>query len=128
MTQAQVAEQLQVTERSFSRWETGIAAPGLERALELADVLETTVEELWRRVDEPTPRPIHSNDQAVELGDEKYVKPAGLAAVFGWRENITPSEARRRLRRMKIPFVHMQRMVLVSERDLLDYLEKKTKC
>lgn len=46
MTQAQLAEQLGITDRAVSKWETGKCMPDASIMLELCEILEITVNEL----------------------------------------------------------------------------------
>ena len=46
LTQAQLAEQFGVSDRSVSRWETGVTLPDLSVLVELADFYEIDIREL----------------------------------------------------------------------------------
>ena len=48
MTQQQLAEQLHITNKAISRWETGNAYPDISLLDDLAAVLSVSVEELCR--------------------------------------------------------------------------------
>ena len=46
LTQAQLAEKLNITDRAISKWETGNAMPDSNIMLDLCDILGITVNEL----------------------------------------------------------------------------------
>lgn len=46
MTQAQLAEKLNITDRAVSKWETGKSMPDASVMLELCGILDITVNEL----------------------------------------------------------------------------------
>ena len=46
LTQIQLAEKLNITDRAVSKWETGRAMPDSSIMLELCDVLQITVNDL----------------------------------------------------------------------------------
>lgn len=48
LTQVQLAEKLNITNRAVSKWETGKAMPDASIMLELCDILDITVTELLR--------------------------------------------------------------------------------
>lgn len=48
LTQQQLAELIRVQQRVISRWETGVAAPRLNHCVQLADVLEVSLDQLIR--------------------------------------------------------------------------------
>ena len=48
LTQAQLAEQLHVTDKAVSRWERGVGFPDIQTLEPLADALEVRVDELIR--------------------------------------------------------------------------------
>ena len=62
MTQQQLAEQLHITNKAISRWETGNAYPDISLLDDLAAALSVSVEELCRgeRIACPLLTPIHS--------------------------------------------------------------------
>lgn len=62
MTQQQLAEQLHITNKAISRWETGNAYPDIALLDDLAAALSVSVEELCRgeRIALPLLTPIHS--------------------------------------------------------------------
>ena len=48
-SQADISKELKVTQNAISQWETGVRNPSLNNALKLAEILETTVEELYKK-------------------------------------------------------------------------------
>ena len=48
LTQAQLAEELNITDRAISKWETGKSLPDSSIMLELCDILGITVNELLK--------------------------------------------------------------------------------
>lgn len=46
LTQAQLAEKMNITDRAISKWETGRALPDSSIMLELCDILKITVNDL----------------------------------------------------------------------------------
>ena len=48
MTQAELAQQLHVTDKAVSRWERGIGLPDINTLEPLADVLGLTLPFLWK--------------------------------------------------------------------------------
>ena len=48
LTQQQLAELIHVQQRVISRWETGVAAPHLNHCVQLAEVLEVSLDRLIR--------------------------------------------------------------------------------
>lgn len=51
ITQSELAEKLNVTQSVISEWESGKYMPNTKRALELAEILDCTVEELFEKTD-----------------------------------------------------------------------------
>lgn len=48
MSQSDIAKIMKVKQNTVSQWETGERMPGVVQALRLADILETTVESLYK--------------------------------------------------------------------------------
>ena len=48
-SQADISKELKVTQNAISQWETGVRNPSLNNVLKLAEILETTVEELYKK-------------------------------------------------------------------------------
>ena len=77
LTQAQLAEKLNITDKAISKWETGKAMPDSEIMLELCEILEINVNELFcgEEIDIE-----HKNEQLNELifkmakNEERYHK------------------------------------------------------
>ncbi len=48
MSQNYISNILGVKQNTFSQWETGIRTPNVIQAIELANILDTTVEKLYK--------------------------------------------------------------------------------
>ena len=55
MSQGDVAEKLEVSRQSVSKWETGQSVPDLDKIIKLADLFGVTVDELVREGERPQP-------------------------------------------------------------------------
>ena len=51
LTQARLAELLEVSPRGYNRWETGAAAPRLDTLVKIAEILNVTLDELVGRTE-----------------------------------------------------------------------------
>lgn len=49
LSQSDIAKIMEVKQNTFSQWESGERTPNLMKAIRLAEVLETTVEELYKK-------------------------------------------------------------------------------
>lgn len=64
LTQAELAERIEVTDKAVSKWENGQAFPRMETLEKLADVLATTVEDIYSASKDGIKRVCISNDFA----------------------------------------------------------------
>ena len=48
MSQEQVANEMKLNQHTISQWETEERIPSVKKALKLAEILETTVESLYK--------------------------------------------------------------------------------
>ena len=48
LSQSRLAELMNVSQNTISQWEIGIRSPSIKSAIKLAEILETTVEELYK--------------------------------------------------------------------------------
>lgn len=64
LTQAELAERIEVTDKAVSKWENGQAFPRIETLERLADVLATTVEDIYSASKDGVKRVCVSNDFA----------------------------------------------------------------
>lgn len=48
MSQAEVAERMKLNQHTISQWETEERIPNVKKALKLAEILETKVEDLYK--------------------------------------------------------------------------------
>ena len=58
LSQGDLAEKLDVSRQSVSKWETGQAVPELDKIIKLADVFGVSVDELVREEAVPRPEPL----------------------------------------------------------------------
>ena len=86
MTQAQLAEKLNITDRAVSKWETGKSMPDSSVMLELCEILGITVNELLsgERIDmESYEKKADENLIALKRKDENHMaKNVVIAALF----------------------------------------------
>jgi len=72
LSQEDLAERLEVSRQSVSKWETGQSVPDLDKIIRLADLFGVTVDELVREGERPRPpEPSQSQVVYVERGREK---------------------------------------------------------
>lgn len=57
LTQEDLAQRLEVSRQSVSKWETGQSVPDLEKIIRLADLFGVSVDELVREGERPQPEP-----------------------------------------------------------------------
>ena len=50
MTQSELAEKMNVTDKAVSKWERDLSCPDINTISKLADVLDVSVEELLKRI------------------------------------------------------------------------------
>lgn len=48
LSQSELAELMNASQNTISQWEIGIRSPSIKSAIKLAEILETTVEELYK--------------------------------------------------------------------------------
>ena len=48
MSQTEIAKKMNLNQHTISQWETGERIPNVMKALKLAEILETTVESLYK--------------------------------------------------------------------------------
>lgn len=48
LSQTDIAQLMNIKQNTFSQWETGRSKPGVIQALKLAEILDTTVENLYK--------------------------------------------------------------------------------
>ena len=70
MSQDSLAEKLEVSRQSVSKWETGQSTPDLDKIIKLADLFGVSVDELVREGERPQP-PEPSQPQVVYVEREK---------------------------------------------------------
>jgi transcriptional regulator with XRE-family HTH domain len=62
ITQARLAELLEINPRVYNRWERGLATPQLETVVRIADILQVTLDELAGRTPAPAEPRIHNHE------------------------------------------------------------------
>lgn len=70
MSQGDVADALEVSRQSVSKWETGQSVPDLDKIIRLADLFGVTVDELVREGERPAP-PEPPEPRVVYIKEEK---------------------------------------------------------
>lgn len=48
LSQSDISKILEIKQNTFSQWENDIRTPNVKQAIKLADILETTVESLYK--------------------------------------------------------------------------------
>lgn len=71
LSQGDLAERLEVSRQSVSKWETGQSVPDLDKIIKLADLFGVTVDELVRG--EPKPSPTHAAPEPPRSAPEPQV-------------------------------------------------------
>lgn len=84
LSQGDVAEKLDVSRQSVSKWETGQSVPDLDKIIKLADLFGVTVDELVR--DGERPRPSRSPEPQPEQTTEPQTPQAPESRVAGGTE------------------------------------------
>lgn len=80
LSQGDLAEKLEVSRQSVSKWETGQATPDLDKIIKLADLFGVTVDELVR--EEERPEPPQGEPQIIYIEKEKQgLRPAQISGV-----------------------------------------------
>ena len=80
LSQGDLAERLEVSRQSVSKWETGQSVPDLEKIIKLADLFGVTVDELVR--EEARPEPPRPEERVVYIEREKQgLRPAQILGV-----------------------------------------------
>ena len=70
LTQKELAEQIGISQKSYSHWETGKNEPSLENLIKLADLLEVSIDWLFGReqmkVKKRSPAQLLDNEKNIE--------------------------------------------------------------
>ena len=48
LSQSDISKMMKVNQSTYSQWETGQRFPNVKRAIQIAEILETTVENLYK--------------------------------------------------------------------------------
>lgn len=90
LSQGDLAEQLDVSRQSVSKWETGQAVPELEKIIKLADLFDVSVDELVREGETlPPEAPQADRAQASEPEAPSPTEPH-IKIVYMDRKSLTP--------------------------------------
>lgn len=90
MSQDDLAEKLEVSRQSVSKWETGQSTPDLDKIIKLADLFGVGVDELVREGERPGPRSHPSPRSSMWNGSKSKGCPPSRSWALLWR-----SQARR---------------------------------
>ena len=77
MTQSELAEKMNVTDKAVSKWERNLSCPDINTISKLADILDVSVEELLK-----TKKQDYSNSKIKKLINQ-ILKAIGLAMGIG---------------------------------------------
>lgn len=80
LSQGDLAEQLEVSRQSVSKWETGQSVPDLDRIIKLADLYGVTVDELVR--EGAGPEPPQPGIQTVYMEKKAALTPIQIAGII----------------------------------------------
>ena len=80
MSQGDLAEALEVSRQSVSKWETGQSVPDLDKIIKLADLFGVTVDELVRTEERPEPSAVQPQIIYVEK-ERRSLRPAQILGV-----------------------------------------------
>jgi len=81
MTQGELAEKLEVSRQSVSKWETGQSVPDLDKIIKLADLFGITVDELVREGERPEPPKAEPRVVYIER-ERQGLRPAQIIGVI----------------------------------------------
>ena len=91
LTQAKLAEQLNYSDKAVSKWERGESVPDVLTLVQLAELFDTTVDELLRDPDEIPANTGGPIEHAMEIAVEKTLKRKankrvilGLSSLLVW--------------------------------------------
>lgn len=93
MSQEDLAEKLEITRQTLSKWETGEAVPDIEKSKKLADIFEVSLDELVNYEASEAGLPMPSKGKhifgMVKVGDKgQIVIPAKARKIF----SISPGD------------------------------------
>ena len=80
MTQAELAEKMQVTDKAVSKWERDLSCPDIQSLPRLAEILEVSVEELMQGETRPASL-VKRINEIVDLVLKALVVAMGIALV-----------------------------------------------
>ena len=80
MTQAELAEKMQVTDKAVSKWERDLSCPDIQSLPRLAEILEVSVEELMQGETRPASL-VKRINEIVDLVLKALVVAMGIALI-----------------------------------------------
>ncbi len=81
MTQKELADKLNVTQKTISKWETGVGYPDVSMYVSISEVLKVDIDYLFKGIDMDTDIGATDNDKAVLL-DSVFKSPASEKVTF----------------------------------------------
>ena len=80
LTQAELAQQMQVTDKAVSKWERDLSYPDIQSLPRLAEILQISVEELMQGESRPAPL-LQRINEIVDLVLKAIVVAMGIALI-----------------------------------------------
>lgn len=81
LSQGDLAEQLEVSRQSVSKWETGQSVPDLDKIIKLADLFGVSIDELVREESQPQPEQPVSDPQVIYVEKRSGLTSAQITGV-----------------------------------------------
>ena len=92
LSQLELAEKLEVSRQSVSKWETGQSVPDLDKLIKLADLFGITVDELVREGERPRPpQPEPQPSQVVYIREKHSLTSAQRAGICVEASGLIPA-------------------------------------
>ncbi len=82
LSQGDVAERLDVSRQSVSKWETGQSVPELDKIVRLADLFGVSVDELVRDGDAPQPQPQPEAEKRIVYVQRRFTPVQTLGIIL----------------------------------------------
>lgn len=79
LSQGDLAEQLEVSRQSVSKWETGQSVPDLDKIIRLSDLFGVSVDELVREGERPAPEV--STPEVIYVEKKRGLTPAQMTGI-----------------------------------------------
>jgi len=122
LSQEELAGKIGISRQTLSKWETGESLPDIEKAKQLADILDVSLDDLLSYHEQPAGLPIPPKGKhafgVVRVGEKgQIVIPAQARKVF----NIQAGD------NLFILGDDVQGLALIKEQDFLNFLEAMRK-